>query len=134
MSAFSVLLLIGMAGADTFGNWTIRDWENTTGSQMGAVFGSGTYCFAGTGENCVGGVAVDMGSIFMGIFIMGFIFIWASVSGIAWDGVFFLMMIVLVILAQPNGGLLGLTAWAVFNFIWAMVLLALLYRLILRRG
>lgn len=138
LSALSVLLLIGMATADTWGNWTVKDWEDTTGSQLGTIFGDGKYCFAGTlssdGESCVGGYTIEVGSVIMAIFIMGFIFIWASVSGIAWDGVFFLMMIVLVLLAAPVGGILGTTAWGIYDLLWVVAIMSILYRVILRRG
>lgn len=127
MPALSVLLLIGIACADTFGNFSIGNWESTIGSQIGTVFGSATFTFPG-------GITIDAGYVMMSVVIIGFFFIWSSVSGIAWDGVFFLMMIVLVILAIPQGGLLGTTAWGLFNFVFALVVMGVLYRAVLRRG
>jgi hypothetical protein len=132
--ALSVLLLVGLVSASLpiSGN---NSWESTIGGQLVSIFGSGTYCFGGIGdENCTGGNSIEVGSIIMSVFILGFIFIWSSVSGIGWDGIFFMMMIVLVLLGQGQSGLLGLPAWGLFNFIFSIIVLGMLYREILRRG
>lgn len=136
--ALAVLLLIGIASADTFGNWTVTNWESTIGGGLGTIFGSGSYCFGvtntATDPPTCEGVSLDFGSIMMSVMLIGFIFIWSSVSGIAWDGVFFLLMIILVMMAMPAGGLLGMTAWGVYIFLWSIIIMAIFYRTILRRG
>jgi hypothetical protein len=113
-SLLSVLFLAGLVSASLplSGNGS---WESIIGGELGGTFGIGN-------------------EIMMGIFVLAFIFIWSSVSGIAWDGIFFLMAITIVILAQPKSGLLGIPMWSVFSFIFALIVMGVFFRMILRRG
>jgi hypothetical protein len=108
--------------------------ESKIGLELTSLFGSGSYCFGGVGEDCVGGTSLDMGNVIMAVFVLGFIFIWASVSGIAWNGVFFLLFLTLAILSTPQTGFLGTTGWSLTTFIFAILVLAVFYQAILRRG
>lgn len=113
-SLLSVLFLAGMVSASLpiSGN---NSWESIIGRELGGTFGIGN-------------------EIMMGIFILAFIFIWSSVSGMAWDGVFFLIVITMTILALPQSGILGIPMWSVTSFIFALIVMGVFFRMILRRG
>jgi hypothetical protein len=125
VSVFSILLLVGLVSASL----SLSEWESTIGQELHNIFGSGTYCVPDDA-----GLCLDFGSILMGVFILAFFFIWSSVSGIAWDGVFFLLMIVMFILALPQSGILGIPMWSVNSFIFALIVMAVFFKMILRRG
>jgi len=110
-------------------NFTAYDWEQAIGKQLGSVFGSGAYCFGGQGENCTGGYALDMGGLIASVLIICFFFIWTATSGIAWDGVLMLMVMVLAVLSQPGTGFLGFVGFSFLSIIAAILGLAVLWRI-----
>lgn len=114
LSLLSVLLLSGLVSAPLplSGNGS---WESIIGGELGGTFGIGN-------------------EIMMGIFILAFIFIWSSVSGIAWDGIFFLLVATMVVLSQPASGIMGIPMWSVFSFVFAVIVMGVFFRMILRRG
>jgi hypothetical protein len=106
---------------------SLSEWESTIGGQLGSMFGSGTVCLPPGSGNCI-----DLASLLITVFVLGFFFIWTSVSGIAWDGVFILLMMVLAV--TSTSGTFGTVGWTLFSFITAIVMIGFLYRGILRRG
>jgi phage-related holin len=109
-------------------------FETKIAGELGNTFGEGAYCLYGEGETCAGGMRLEMGAIIMAVFILAFFFIWSSVSGIAWDGVFLLMFMVLVLLSDPMSGFIGASGWALASFLFAVIGMYLVFRTILRRG
>jgi hypothetical protein len=120
-----VLFLLSFASI-AYASLDITTWESTIGGQLGRIIGSGSYCYQ---EYCL-----NIGPLFIAVFVLGFIFIWSSASGIAWDGVFILMVMTLAMLSNPVTGYMGTTGWSLFTFIFAFIITAVIFRMILRRG
>ncbi|QLJ53531.1 MAG: hypothetical protein Sv326_1356 (plasmid) [Candidatus Fermentimicrarchaeum limneticum] len=126
-------LAVTASGNNSYG-LNASSLEGKIGGELGSIFGEGAYCLYGEGESCAGGMRLEMGPVLMAVFILAFFFIWTSVSGIAWDGVFFLLFTTLILLSDPMSGFIGSSGWALASFLFAIIAMALFFRTILRRG
>jgi hypothetical protein len=99
--------------------------ESKVGGELGNMIGSATYCY---GDKCL-----DVGPLLITVFILAFFFIWSSVSGIAWDGVFFLLFMILAI-QSTSSGFLGSVGQSLVSLVFAIIMMGIFYRTILRRG
>jgi hypothetical protein len=129
VSALALCILACFVSANNSTNFTAKQWEQAVGSQLGKVIGTGAYCFGGQGENCTGGYALEMGGLLASVLIICFFFIWTATSGIAWDGVLMLMVMVLAVLSQPGSGFLGFAGFSLLSIITAILGLAVLWRI-----
>ncbi len=109
-------------------NNTASDYENLIGGQLGNIIGNATWSIMLGGTT----YSIDLFPLSVVLFLLIFMFIWTSASGIAWDGIYFMMLVTVAYLSST--GFFGDIGVVILGLVFAFTSLALLFYLMLRRG